>query len=602
MTRGMAALLAIVAFAAGCKGPTIEPRFGALHPVTRTVAVVAEAAGGVVDGSKKELRAEYEALRARVESGQSAGAGDLLGLARLAEDMGKRGEGHLVVSPLPWYRDAAAYAIFSLATPGGTPEERGAAVEVHNRAVTRLMRVAGLRESAGSGWKGAMLAAGVEAVDLHPWPLDLARDTFWPTADYEVKGIEPEVARDGLGVPVVGLQRFPDRKAEPDRFFPERLRLPATAVAQPQGSLAGGDWRTRPVRLALHDPLAVDFVSAGMVQYPMAADLTTPLAHQMLRSDLDKYSWTGLVRPDEMTEMMGVYLSEPYDSGKIPVVFIHGLWSSPMAWLPAINELRADPEFRDRYQIWYAFYPTGSGVLTSVAKLRGDLEGIRRVFDPARSHAAFDRMVLVGHSLGGIVAKTLAEDSGDDVVRAVLTVPLEEVTMDPEVRARAERTYRFVAVPEVSRVVMVAAPHRGSRRANQAIGRLAKRLIRPGRQASDIFHDLTEEHGREVLTPFFRWKIPSTVDNLEPRSPVLSALAARPIAPGVDYHSIIGVLQPTWPKLFRGDLVVPYSSAHLDGAESELVVPVTHFCTGEPAVIGEIGRILREHAAAGGPG
>lgn len=38
-----------------------------------------------------------------------------------------------------------------------------------------------------------------------------------------------------------------------------------------------------------------------------------------------------------------------------------------------------------------------------------------------------------------------------------------------------------------------------------------------------------------------------------------------------------------------------YTSAHLDGVESELVVPYGHSCQMEPPVIEEVRRILIEH-------
>lgn len=43
------------------------------------------------------------------------------------------------------------------------------------------------------------------------------------------------------------------------------------------------------------------------------------------------------------------------------------------------------------------------------------------------------------------------------------------------------------------------------------------------------------------------------------------------------------------------DGIVPYSSAHLDGAQSELVIPYPHRCTEKPETVHEILRILRLH-------
>ena len=34
---------------------------------------------------------------------------------------------------------------------------------------------------------------------------------------------------------------------------------------------------------------------------------------------------------------------EPYDPNKMPVVMVHGLWSSPVTWMEMFNDLRSDP-------------------------------------------------------------------------------------------------------------------------------------------------------------------------------------------------------------------------------------------------------------------
>src|SRR5204863_7879130 len=56
---------------------------------------------------------------------------------------------------------------------------------------------------------------------------------------------------------------------------------------------------------------------------------------------------------------------DPYQPGKVPVVLIHGLFSSPEDWADAIGHLRAAPGFANRFQIWPFGYPTGQGSLQS---------------------------------------------------------------------------------------------------------------------------------------------------------------------------------------------------------------------------------------------
>lgn len=86
---------------------------------------------------------------------------------------------------------------------------------------------------------------------------------------------------------------------------------------------------------------------------------------------------------------------------------------------------------------------------------------------------------------------------------------------------------------------------------------------------------------------------PTSLFSLAP-NPLLDRLAALPIV--VPFHNIIG---------YRGlnggtrssDGVVPYSSSHLAGAESEKIVPADHTVFLNEAAVFEIKRILEENLA-----
>jgi len=81
---------------------------------------------------------------------------------------------------------------------------------------------------------------------------------------------------------------------------------------------------------------------------PLETDLTTPLAYFLARSDLQEVGYAGFLRPDQEERKSGIYTFEPYQAGKIPVVMVHGLLSSPLTWLAMFNDLRADPQLRER--------------------------------------------------------------------------------------------------------------------------------------------------------------------------------------------------------------------------------------------------------------
>ena len=125
-------------------------------------------------------------------------------------------------------------------------------------------------------------------------------------------------------------------------------------------------------------------------------------------------------------EPTGLSLLRPYTRGKIPVVFIHGLWSNPWSWDRMIAELEADPSLADRYQSWTFGYSTGDPIPYSASLLRRDLQEVRRKFDPDDSDAAFNRMVLVGHSMGGLLTKMMVQDSGTRLWRLISDRPIDD--------------------------------------------------------------------------------------------------------------------------------------------------------------------------------
>ena len=74
--------------------------------------------------------------------------------------------------------------------------------------------------------------------------------------------------------------------------------------------------------------------------------------------------------------------------------------------------------------------------------------------------------MVVGHSMGGLLTKTLVTASGTRLWDAVMTVPPEEVVGDPELVETFRRTLIFEPLPYVDRAVFISTPHRGSKLAD----------------------------------------------------------------------------------------------------------------------------------------
>src|SRR5262249_31548842 len=150
---------------------------------------------------------------------------------------------------------------------------------------------------------------------------------------------------------------------------------------------------------------------------PMEIDLTTPLAYMWSHTDLDRYRWAGLMRPEKNLERANLLLIRPYEPKKIPVVMVHGLISSPLAWIPMLNQLLRAPVLQDKYQFFLYMYPTGVPLPIAAAGLRDSLTEARRLYDPDGRNPAFNRMVLLGHSMGGLLSHMMSVESGDEFWR-----------------------------------------------------------------------------------------------------------------------------------------------------------------------------------------
>ena len=104
--------------------------------------------------------------------------------------------------------------------------------------------------------------------------------------------------------------------------------------------------------------------------------------------------------------MPHLYMLEPYNPNKKVVVLVHGLASSPEAWIRLTNDVIGDPVLREHYQVWQVFYSTNMPILESRFQIYAIIQQSFNLVDskaPAKKDA-----VLVGHSMGGIIAKRLS--------------------------------------------------------------------------------------------------------------------------------------------------------------------------------------------------
>ncbi|MGA8657288.1 MAG: hypothetical protein WB586_14170 [Chthoniobacterales bacterium] len=340
------------------------------------------------------------------------------------------------------------------------------------------------------------------------------------------------------------------KPSDPRKYFLPRvgLAVPVTAALDftPSGPAAG---RVRDVTLALYDPTRRDMVRVAGAQRRLAADFGAPLAYYPEPGLL--LGLMAMVRPEKYEERAGLYMLEPYDPDRIPVILIHGLLSIPQMWVPTISAIESDPELRGRYQFWVFAYPTGDPIALSALKLRESLARVYQLYPKTKD------MVLISHSMGGLLSQMQAVTTRrvlwDDVFKGDADRLYAKLPPDNVVK----RALIFDANPRVHRIGFICVPHRGSDLATNWIGSLGTSLVSlPGKLLSGAADVVSAPLQRDVGLK----RMPTGINGLSPRSPVLHGLDTLPIQ--APYYSIVG-------DRGRGDTpnstdgVVAYWSSHL---------------------------------------
>ena len=347
--------------------------------------------------------------------------------------------------------------------------------------------------------------------------------------------------------------------------------------------------------LKLYDAFDPTVVRSSSGPDPIAANYTATLA--VLDSHARQVAGSAagsFLRPDNPRFATGIYLIHPYDPNKIPILFVHGLISSPLSWQNLTNDLCADPKILEHYQPWFFLYPTGQPVLESAEQLREDLQATQRSFDPKGTAIASHHVVVIAHSMGGLLAHTLVSDSGHALWNVFADKPFNSLTLSPSEKNLISGYFFFHHQPSIERVIFLAVPHRGSGLASGIVGSIASRLIRHPKTVAEAMKEIAVEDPG-ILHPYFTRVNarggPTSLFSLAP-NPLLDRMAELPIK--APFHSIIGDRGlGSGPR--SSDGVVPYSSSHLAGAESEKIVPAGHGVFSNESAVLEIKRILEEN-------
>ena len=400
--------------------------------------------------------------------------------------------------------------------------------------------------------------------------------SFVPSARIKEKLIKKENIQAGVGGSLVGIRQTTPR----EDFAPFKgITSPVTATL---------DFKGKDATLALRRPRKQPAAAIEGRVRPLAADYSAPISYYEPPANLSLVGLMAGFRGSHYADKTGLYFLQPYDPDRIPIVFVHGLFSTPFTWVQTINGLQADPEIRKHYQFWVFAYPTGNPILYSALRLR---EELAKVDERYPNHKPY---VVVGHSMGGM----LTHDQVITLSRAMWEKQTGQLAKNIFSGERSDslvvRATTFRPNPRIKRVVFICTPHRGSDLASGGLGRFAISVITlPTNLATKLRDSLTSEELVHLTGSSKR--LPNSVWGLKPTNPALPVINSAPIT--VPYHSIIGDRgKGDSPKSTDG--VVAYWSSHLDGAKSEKIVPGPHGSCALPQTISELDRILKLNLAA----
>jgi pimeloyl-ACP methyl ester carboxylesterase len=416
---------------------------------------------------------------------------------------------------------------------------------------------------------------------VSPKPVDAEHDPsrydLFPTDTLKIGGtfFKAYSTVSGVGAPIVVVGRAENPHFRQQYKF-RRVYAPITAIVR---------FSSRQARLEFIDPLNTERITLNKREVPLAADFDAPTALLIARERPERLGLSRVMNPGAYADTTMLCRLQQYDPARTPVIFVHGLQETGASWAPMIDSLRDDPWIRIHYQFWFFSYPSGYPYPYAAALFRQDLDGIKRSFPNHK------RVVLIGHSMGGLICRLMITDTGDKIWHNFFATPPGKTPLASDTRKLLEEALIFNHRSDVQRVIFISTPHRGSDLASNWIGRIGAALVRTPRLFTTTYAAtkplLVADPAARPLN-----RMPNSVDTLEPNDRFVEAVNKLPITPGIPYHSIIG-------DRGRGDTpnssdgVVPYWSSHLPGARSELIVNSDHGAQYNSQAIREVARILQ---------
>lgn len=430
-------------------------------------------------------------------------------------------------------------------------------------------------------------------------PLRVVYEDLVPASDVHIESLKERFSVSGLGVPLVGI--IPENRVDSlGEKYPIMGRGTVQALTAVMEFPENSEYK---VLVRLIPRSRQEKYKAGRVSYSLAGDISAPIEVYWNLTRVKEDRMLGMLRPQELRDTTGLSCIDYYNEKKIPVILTHGLLSSAGTFDNLVNRLLSDPEIRNNYQFWYYNYPTGVAWTVTARQYREALSQMRRKLDPKGTNKNWDQMVVVGHSMGGLITHY---SQCTEPWKMLRDRKIGKADMNQYMDARyvgeklpftprnGELQYDYYFRPvEAARVVYLATPHQGAPMAQSGlIGWLMGLVELPQAIVEELINVATLQEDILLLEPsrLTDWFTSGT--QLSPDSYSIQGLKGLAVRE-VPTHSIIGD-RGKGDTPDSSDGVVPYWSSHITWGE-EKIVPADHSVQDAPETAEEMKRILKEH-------
>jgi pimeloyl-ACP methyl ester carboxylesterase len=438
-------------------------------------------------------------------------------------------------------------------------------------------------------------------------------------SELNFRGLRSINRRDGFGADFVAIlpesvenpqqetnsYRLNDKNQNPSNgqipagsnIHPARY-LPVTLTAIPRGNNIEEILNSKDIEFRAYNPYDFDTTTINQTEYPLSANFSAPYGLWLARTDLAAAAYLGLIAQESRLVAPHLYMLEPYNPNKRVIIMVHGLASSPEAWISLTHDVLGDPVLREHYQVWQVFYSTNMPILESRYQIHALIENTFNKVDPNHKNTASQHSVLIGHSMGAVISRLLM--SNDNFLNNALAdfnrKDRDKLLKLPVVQGR----FKMQALPEVGRMVLISGPLRGTEYADRWFTRAIRKVIRlPQSFAESVVNGIKDANLDEKLIKSIHKITLANVQNgpsdLSKKSEFMHMTGNANIIANLPYHSIMGNLNGDVPLAETSDGIVPYNSAHLAGAVSEKVIKGGHSIQETPEAVLELRRILRLH-------